>query len=73
LGTLWELWELERNIEATCWEQRENEKNPPSNPHPPKPKLLKKNQGTLSACFSLPNGCMYIWFLKLLVTIFGLG
>jgi hypothetical protein len=31
-------WELERNIEATCWEQRKNEKNPPPKPPPQPPK-----------------------------------
>jgi len=43
---------------GTCWEQRKNEKNPP--PNPTHPKLKRKiNKGTLSACFSLPIGCMY--------------
>ncbi len=57
------------NLKGTCWEQRKNEKT--SSPHP---KLKrKKNQGTLSACLSLPIGCMYFWFPKLLVTIFGIG
>jgi hypothetical protein len=45
----------------------------PALPHNPKLKKIEKNQGTLSACFSLPTGCMYFWFPKLLVTIFGLG
>jgi hypothetical protein len=61
-------WGLEGNIEGTCWEQRKNENNPPLSPAQ---NLNEKNQGTLSACFSLPIACMY--FLLLLVTIFGLG
>jgi hypothetical protein len=67
-GTDWELkehivnlmgtcLELEGNIQGTRWEQRKNE----------------QNEGTLSACFSLPIDCMYFWFPKLFVTIFGLG
>jgi len=61
-------WGLEGNIEGTCWEQRKNEKNPPLTHIQ---NLNEKNQGTLSACFSLRIGCMYSWLL--LVTIFGLG
>jgi len=37
-------WELEKN---TCWEQRENEKNPPltpSTPHTPSPLKLKRKK-----------------------------
>jgi hypothetical protein len=41
-------WELEGNIERTRWEQRKNE----------------QNQGTLSACFSLPIGCMYLFLVS---------
>jgi hypothetical protein len=46
-------------------------KNPPLTPSTQN--LKEKNQGTLSACFRLPIGCMYFLFSKLLVNIFGLG
>jgi hypothetical protein len=38
------------------------------------PKTYKeKKQGTLSACFGLPIGCMKFLFRKEFLTIFGLG
>ncbi len=40
----------------------------------PPPKIKRKKiKAPWSACFSLPIGCMYFWFAKLSVTIFGLG
>jgi hypothetical protein len=48
-------------------------KNPPP-PNPPQNmKEKKRKQGTLSACFGLPIGCMKFLFPKDFVTIFGLG
>jgi len=62
LGTHWEL-------EATCWEQRINEKkSPPSSPQLKR----KKNQG-IECMLNLSVGCMKFLFPKLFVTIFGLG
>jgi hypothetical protein len=55
---------------GACWEQRKNEKNPQP---PPNQNLKEKNHGTLSACLSLPIGCMKFLLPKLFVTIFGLG
>jgi hypothetical protein len=39
----------------------------------PFPSLTPPPKTSLSACFSVPIGCMYFWFPKLLVTIFGVG
>jgi hypothetical protein len=62
-------WELESNIDATCWEQSKNEKNPPPN------SKLKRKKSRHLECMLQPTHWlhMYIWFPKMLVTIFGLG
>jgi hypothetical protein len=51
-------------------EPGKNEKK--SFPHLQK-NLKGKKQGTLSACLSLPIGCMKFFFQKEFITIFGLG
>jgi len=68
IGNLMEThWEFEGNIKGTKKKQKSS-----THPLPPPKTEKEKIQGTLNACFNLSIGCMYFWFPKLLVTIFGL-
>jgi hypothetical protein len=64
-GTPWELREHIVNLMRTCWELEGNMLGNKGK--------MNKIKAPLGACFSLPIGCMYFWFPKLLVTILGLG
>jgi len=64
-------WEPHGNLKGTCWEQRQNEKNPP--PPPPPQTLKEKKTMHFEFMLSLPISCMKFLSLKLFVTIFGLG
>jgi hypothetical protein len=69
-------WELEGNIERTCWEQRKNEKNPrppsPSTPPLLPPNLIEKESRYFEWMMSLPIGCMKFLFPELFFTSFNL-
>jgi hypothetical protein len=72
IGNLGNIFE---NLKGKCWEQKENEKksSPHPIPRPPPPKLKRKKFKVPRVhAFNLPIGCMYFWFPKLLVIIFGL-
>jgi hypothetical protein len=51
IGNLWNIlriqWEPIGNLKGTSWEQRKNEKNPPTLPPPPHPRLKRRENKVL--------------------------
>jgi hypothetical protein len=62
-------WELKGNMLGTKEKRKKSSFPPPSPPG----KLKRKKSRHFECMLSLPIGCMKFLFLKLFVTIFGLG
>jgi hypothetical protein len=69
-GAHWELkehignlmgthWELEGNIEGTCWEQRKNENNPPLSPA----QNLNEKKSRHLECMLQPTDCLHVFLV----------
>jgi len=63
LGT---RWELEGNIEESCWEQRKNDRNPPPNfPPPPNPSQnLKEKKVRHLECMLQPTNWLHVFLVS---------